>query len=126
MNAVTYSQARGNLAKTMDKVCDDHSPIIITRKSQKDPGSNLHFSRKREEDRHKGGGGPKANAEFSGGAKRNLLRLCEYCLIHEDDTLLGCPVGEGRVIGFDLLFNRSHQLDFDHTKPYDVPITNSL
>ena len=35
MNAVTYSQARGNLARTMDKVCDDHSPIIITRKSQR-------------------------------------------------------------------------------------------
>ena len=35
MNAVTYSQARGNLAQTMDKVCDDHSPIIITRKSQR-------------------------------------------------------------------------------------------
>jgi antitoxin YefM len=35
MNAVTYSQARSNLAKTMDKVCDDHSPIIITRKSQR-------------------------------------------------------------------------------------------
>ncbi len=35
MNAVTYSQARENLAKTMDKVCDDHSPIIITRKSQR-------------------------------------------------------------------------------------------
>lgn len=35
MNAVTYSQARSSLAKTMDKVCDDHSPIIITRKSQR-------------------------------------------------------------------------------------------
>lgn len=35
MNAVTYSQARSDLAKTMDKVCDDHSPIIITRKSQR-------------------------------------------------------------------------------------------
>ena len=35
MNAVTYSQARSNLATTMDKVCDDHSPIIITRKSQR-------------------------------------------------------------------------------------------
>ena len=35
MNAVTYSQARSNLAQTMDKVCDDHSPIIITRKSQR-------------------------------------------------------------------------------------------
>lgn len=35
MNAVTYSQARSNLAKTMDKVCDDHSPIIVTRKNQR-------------------------------------------------------------------------------------------
>ena len=35
MNAVTYSQARSDLAKTMDRVCDDHSPIIITRKSQR-------------------------------------------------------------------------------------------
>jgi len=35
MNAVTYSQVRSNLAKTMDEVCDDHSPIIITRKSQR-------------------------------------------------------------------------------------------
>ncbi|MFO1431182.1 MAG: type II toxin-antitoxin system prevent-host-death family antitoxin [Candidatus Competibacteraceae bacterium] len=35
MNAITYSQVRSNLAKTMDKVCDDHSPIIITRKSQR-------------------------------------------------------------------------------------------
>ncbi len=35
MNAVTYSQARQDLAKTMDKVCDDHSPVIITRKSQR-------------------------------------------------------------------------------------------
>ena len=35
MNTLTYSQARGNLAKTMDKVCDDHTPIIITRKNQR-------------------------------------------------------------------------------------------
>jgi antitoxin YefM len=35
MNAVTYSQARENLAETMDKVCDDHSPIIITRKNER-------------------------------------------------------------------------------------------
>lgn len=35
MNAVTYSQARENLAETMDKVCDDHSPMIITRKNQR-------------------------------------------------------------------------------------------
>jgi antitoxin YefM len=35
MNALPYSQARSNLAKTMDKVCDDHTPIIITRKNQR-------------------------------------------------------------------------------------------
>jgi antitoxin YefM len=35
MDAMTYSQARSNLAKTMDKVCDDHSPVIITRKNQR-------------------------------------------------------------------------------------------
>ena len=33
MEAITYTAARQNLAKTMDKVCDDRSPIIVTRKS---------------------------------------------------------------------------------------------
>jgi antitoxin YefM len=33
MDTITYTSARGNLAKTMKKVCDDHSPIVITRKS---------------------------------------------------------------------------------------------
>jgi antitoxin YefM len=33
MDAVTYSAARANLAKTMDKVVDDHTPIVITRKT---------------------------------------------------------------------------------------------
>ena len=32
MDTITYTAARGNLAKTMEKVCDDHSPVIITRK----------------------------------------------------------------------------------------------
>lgn len=31
MDAITYSTARANLAKTMDRVCEDHAPIIITR-----------------------------------------------------------------------------------------------
>jgi antitoxin YefM len=35
MNAVTYSQARKDLAKTMDKVCDDHSPVIVTRQNRR-------------------------------------------------------------------------------------------
>lgn len=35
MDTITYTSARGNLAKTMKKVCDDHSPVIITRKSSK-------------------------------------------------------------------------------------------
>ncbi|MBU1056503.1 MAG: type II toxin-antitoxin system prevent-host-death family antitoxin [Proteobacteria bacterium] len=33
MDAITYTAARQNLAKTMDKVCSDHSPVIVTRKS---------------------------------------------------------------------------------------------
>lgn len=33
METLTYTSARSNLAKTMEKVCDDHSPVIITRKS---------------------------------------------------------------------------------------------
>ena len=32
MDTITYSDARANLAKTMDRVCDDHVPVIITRK----------------------------------------------------------------------------------------------
>ena len=33
MKAMTYTHARQNLAKTMEKVCQDHSPIIVTRKT---------------------------------------------------------------------------------------------
>ena len=32
MDAITYTNARQNLAKTMEKVCQDHSPVIVTRK----------------------------------------------------------------------------------------------
>lgn len=35
MDTITYTSARGNLAKTMKKVCEDHSPVVITRKSEK-------------------------------------------------------------------------------------------
>ena len=34
MDTITYTSARGNLAQTMKKVCDDHSPVIITRKTE--------------------------------------------------------------------------------------------
>ena len=34
MDAVSYSQVRKNFAKTMNKVCSDHNPIIITRQKQ--------------------------------------------------------------------------------------------
>lgn len=34
MDAITYTAARANLADTMDRVCDDHEPIIITRNGQ--------------------------------------------------------------------------------------------
>ena len=34
MDAITYSSARANLASTMDRVCSDHEPLIITRNGQ--------------------------------------------------------------------------------------------
>lgn len=33
MDTLNYSQARSNLAKTMERVCDDHEPVVITRKN---------------------------------------------------------------------------------------------
>ena len=32
MEVTTYTRVRQNLAKTMEKVCEDHSPVIVTRK----------------------------------------------------------------------------------------------
>jgi len=34
MNAISYSTARAKLAYTMDRICNDHDPIIITRSGQ--------------------------------------------------------------------------------------------
>ncbi|HMY90844.1 MAG: type II toxin-antitoxin system prevent-host-death family antitoxin [Nitrosomonas sp.] len=34
MDAISYTTARANLAKTMERVCNDHSPVIITRKRE--------------------------------------------------------------------------------------------
>jgi antitoxin YefM len=34
MKAVTYSAARENLAKTMDTVCENHEPLIVTRQGK--------------------------------------------------------------------------------------------
>jgi antitoxin YefM len=34
MKALSYTALRRNLAKTIEKVCDDHEPIVITRKSE--------------------------------------------------------------------------------------------
>ena len=34
MDAITYSTARAKLADTMDRVCEDHAPIIITRNGE--------------------------------------------------------------------------------------------
>lgn len=34
MDAITYTAARANLASTMDRVCADHEPLIITRNGQ--------------------------------------------------------------------------------------------
>lgn len=34
MKAITYSEARQNLAETIKRVCSDHDPVIITRKRE--------------------------------------------------------------------------------------------
>lgn len=41
MDAITYTNARQNLAKTMEKVCQDHSPVIITRKKKRLRGHHV-------------------------------------------------------------------------------------
>ena len=32
MDAIPYTTLRANLAKQMDRVCEDHAPLIVTRK----------------------------------------------------------------------------------------------
>ena len=34
MDTISYSAARAKLAETMDRLCDDHEPIIIARNGQ--------------------------------------------------------------------------------------------
>ena len=34
MDAISYTAVRANLAKTMERVCRDHDPVIITRKRE--------------------------------------------------------------------------------------------
>lgn len=34
MDNISYTVARANLAATMNRVCDDHEPLIITRNSE--------------------------------------------------------------------------------------------
>lgn len=34
MDAITYSSARANLARTMNRVCEDHETLIITRNGE--------------------------------------------------------------------------------------------
>ena len=33
MNAIPYTRLRANLASEMDRVCQDHAPIIVTRRA---------------------------------------------------------------------------------------------
>ena len=35
MSTITYSAARENFAETMDRVCDNHQPIVVTRQKQR-------------------------------------------------------------------------------------------
>jgi len=32
MNAITYTEARETLSDTMSKVCEDHNPVVITKR----------------------------------------------------------------------------------------------
>ncbi len=34
MDSKSYTSARNNLAKTMERVCNDHAPVAITRKGE--------------------------------------------------------------------------------------------
>ncbi len=34
MDAITYATVRANLASAMDRVCNDHEPLIITRSGE--------------------------------------------------------------------------------------------
>ena len=35
MSTISHSYAREKLAQTMDRVCDDHEPVVITRQKQR-------------------------------------------------------------------------------------------
>lgn len=35
MDAITYTKARATLAQTIDSVCDNHEPVIITKKNDR-------------------------------------------------------------------------------------------
>jgi antitoxin YefM len=34
MKSISYTSARSSLARTMERVCEDHAPIAITRKGE--------------------------------------------------------------------------------------------
>lgn len=34
MDAISYTKARANLSKTMETVCQNHEPVIITKKDE--------------------------------------------------------------------------------------------
>ena len=36
MEAISYSTARAHLARTMNKVCENHEPVVITRRGEKE------------------------------------------------------------------------------------------
>ena len=34
MDTITYTKARAQLAETMERVCEDHAPVVITKKDE--------------------------------------------------------------------------------------------
>ncbi|MCE1181853.1 MAG: type II toxin-antitoxin system prevent-host-death family antitoxin [Rhodocyclales bacterium] len=50
MDAITYTTVRANLANTMDRVCNDHEALIITRNGEQSVGMlSLEDYKAREE-----------------------------------------------------------------------------
>jgi antitoxin YefM len=35
VDIITYTHARHHLAETMERVCDNHTPVVITRRSER-------------------------------------------------------------------------------------------
>ena len=81
MDTINYTAARAQLARVMDRVCDDHEPLIITRSGQRSVVMmSLEYFKSLEETAHLLRApqnarrllGAIASLEAGGGAERSL------------------------------------------------------